>query len=99
MKRTLIPAFVAAALALSCAANASEDAGFIVVAQWSCDAQARPSQREVAEWFGLANFDQVYDVRARTHRALQRACKRGVESVDIVMKAKDDGFVVGIAQR
>jgi hypothetical protein len=99
MKRMLIAALAAAALAVSAAAGASDDEGFLVVAQWSCDAQARPSQREVAEWFGLANFDQVYDVRARTHRALQRACKRGVESVDIVMKTKDDGFAVGIAQR
>ena len=99
MKRMLITALAGAALALPAAASASDDAGFLVVAQWSCDAQARPSQREVAEWFGIANFDQAYDVRARTHRALQRACKRGVESVDIVMKARDDGFVVGIAQR
>ena len=69
MKRMLLEALVVATLALPAATRAGglEDG---TVAQWTCGAQSRPSLRQVSDWFGLANWDQVYDVRGRTHRAL-----------------------------
>ncbi|MET0892686.1 MAG: hypothetical protein ABWY01_03855 [Pseudoxanthomonas sp.] len=43
---------------------------------FDCSAPAQPSQRQVGELTGQANFSQVYATRARVVGDVRRACNR-----------------------
>lgn len=52
-----------------------------------CGHRVLPSQRQVGEWTGQANFSQVYDTRQRLMAEIGRACQRpGAERVNLVLQ-------------
>lgn len=56
-----------------------------------------PAQRQVGEWTGLHNFDQVYAARERLMARIGRACQRhGVSRVQVVVR-QGEPRVVAIA--
>lgn len=83
--RTLI----ALALTLSAPAFAADDRALAL----SCDAPA-PSIRDVAQAFGIDNYDKAYDVRVRAQLIARRLCARGADSVLLVMEPAGSATVL-----
>lgn len=83
--RTLI----ALALTLSAPAFAADDRALAL----SCDAPA-PSIRDVAQAFGIDNYDIAYDLRIRSRQIARRLCARGADSVLLVMEPAGSATVL-----
>lgn len=74
----------ALALAVSTPAIAADEG----VLTLHCDAPA-PSVHDVAQAFGIGNYDKAYDVRIRARLIAQRVCARGAQGVLLVMEPAD----------
>ncbi len=85
-----------AGLTLAAAAGAAERDTTLY---WDCADQFPPSFGQTAEFYDLANPDQVYDARVRLHLTLQRACKGGAAAVQIVRKNSPAEETVRIVAR
>ncbi|HQX25808.1 MAG: hypothetical protein KAX84_07975 [Burkholderiales bacterium] len=76
------------ALALSLAASTPAIAAADGALTLRCDAPA-PSIHDVAQAFGIDNYDKAYDVRIRAQLIARRLCARGAEGILLVMEPAD----------
>ena len=57
--------------------------------RFDCNGYVRPALDTMRTRFGIQNFDQAYDARAKLHFVVQRACARGPQSVEIVFENRN----------
>ncbi|NDK39512.1 hypothetical protein DT603_11735 [Pseudoxanthomonas gei] len=79
MNRHILQSTLGLTLLLSAAAAAAGPGMPTLTANglvFDCQAPAMPSQRQVGELTGQANFSQVYATRARVMGDVRRACNR-----------------------
>ena len=83
---------IASCLLLPCLAASAQEPALLDTVQVhyivDCAQRTLPSQQQVSDWTGEANFSQVYALRQRLMGQVAQACQRpGIGRVQVVMRA------------